>query len=76
MPLLEELEQLGVDEILVGREHPVRSAFEFDQPRAFHQLDRLTAGDIDRHDLVVVAVQHQGGHVELLEVGGEVALTQ
>jgi hypothetical protein len=46
------------------RRHAVREARIGDQRTVLQQLDRLTSRGVDRHDLVVLAVQHQHRHVD------------
>jgi hypothetical protein len=58
------------------RAHAVRQA-RIDLQRGLgQQLGRQRRGVGDRHDLVVVAVQHERGHVDLLQVLGEVGLRE
>ena len=70
----EECQQVGVDLVLEGRAHAVRRARIDLQRGALDELGREQRRGADRHDLVVVAVQDQRRHVELLEVLGEVRL--
>src|SRR5690242_21952755 len=71
---LGEGQQVRVEAVLVRVGDAVRRAFVDDQLAVLDQLRRRAAGSIDRHDLVVVAVDDQRGHVEALEVFGEVGL--
>ncbi len=72
LTFLQERQQVLVDLVLVGIGQAVRRARVDNQPGALDQLCRLAAGDIDRHDLVVVTVDHQRWHIELLQVRAEV----
>ncbi len=71
---LDEREQVLVDLVLVRRAHAVRRALVDLQRRALDDLGREQRRGADRHDLIVVAVQDQRRHVELLQVLGEVGL--
>src|SRR5438445_3069444 len=71
---LEEREQIRVDSVFVGRAHAVRQARIDFQRGALDDLGRELGRGADRHDLVVVAVQDQRRHVELLEILGEIRL--
>ncbi len=71
---LEEREQILVDLVLEGRAHAVRRALVDLQRGALDDLGREQGRGADRHDLVVVAVQDQGRHVEFLEILGQVRL--
>src|SRR5690606_17504772 len=50
----------------------VGSALVDDQLGPLDQRRGGASGEVDRHDLVVVAVDHQGGYVDLLQVLAEV----
>src|SRR5262245_35990847 len=65
---LDEREQFLVDAILVGGAHPVRRPADHDQLAVRHQLRRALTGRLDRYDLIIVAVQDQHRHVDLLQV--------
>ncbi|KAG0752087.1 hypothetical protein G6F24_013812 [Rhizopus arrhizus] len=67
-----ERQQVLVDAILVRVGQAMRRARVHDQPGVLDQLCRLAAGDVDRHDLVVIAVDDQRRHIELLQVGAEI----
>ena len=69
---LQERKQLGVDLVLVRGAHAVRRAGNNFQRGALDQLRRKQRRIGDGHDLIVVAVQDQGGDVDLLEVFGEI----
>src|SRR5205823_2290587 len=67
---LQELQQIGVDLVLAGTAQAVRSARVDSQARAGRELDRGVGRSGNRHDVVVVAMDDQRGHVQLLEVVG------
>src|ERR1039457_6997024 len=66
--LLEEGEQVGVDLVFEGGTHAVRGAGDDLELRSLDEFDGETRGVVDGHDLVVVAVEDEGGDVELLQV--------
>jgi hypothetical protein len=68
---LDEREQVGVDDVGVRRAHPVRQAGIDLELRALHELGRKEARGADGQDLVVVAVHHQGRHIDLLQLFGK-----
>lgn len=72
MRFADELEQVRVDEILVGRAQAVREAWVHFQCRAFHNLRRHERGDADGHNLIVVAMHDERWYVEPLEIFSEV----
>src|SRR4051794_4463391 len=72
----EEREQVRVDSILHGRGNAMRRTLVDFQRRARDELGRERGGIGERHDLVVVAVDEEGRHVETLEVFGEVRLRE
>src|SRR5580698_6582940 len=71
---LKKRQQLLVHLILQRRAHPVRRSWNHLQHRALHDLRRLQCRRADRYDLVVVSVQNQRRHVELLQILREVRL--
>src|SRR5215831_20299636 len=71
-PVLDESEQLGVDLILMRGGDAVRRAREVDVLRALDESGRLLSRVLRRNDLIVLAVEHEGRHVELLQVLGEI----
>ena len=71
---LEERQQVGVDRGSLGGRHAVREALVGLERAVLQQLRRQRPGIGIRHDLVVLAVHHQGRHVDLLQVLGEVGL--
>src|SRR2546430_2384378 len=71
---LEEREQILVHLLLVGRAHAVRRALVDLQLRVLDQLGGEQGRGADGHDLVVVAVQDQRWHIELLEIFCEIRL--
>src|SRR5687768_8022689 len=66
-----ERQQVRVEAVLVRVGDAVRRAFVDDELAVLDQLRRGAAGRVDRHDLVVVAVDDQRGHVEALQGFGE-----
>src|SRR5262252_4157086 len=72
----QEGEQVGVDLILVGRAHPVWCPWVDLQRRVLHQLRREPRRRADRHDLIVVTVEHQRRHIDLGEIRGEIGLRE
>ncbi|CAG9194520.1 hypothetical protein BGLA2_1110064 [Burkholderia gladioli] len=73
---LDEGEQVGVEHIGINRQHAVREAGVGFQRAVLQQLDGLQRGVGDRHDLVVLAVQHQGRHRNRLQVLGLVGFRE
>src|SRR5439155_2488815 len=73
-PFLEETEQFLVDLVLVGRAHAMRRAFVDLERRILDDLGREHGRSADRHDLVVVAMKDQGGHVDFLEIFSKICL--
>src|SRR5450759_4756765 len=71
---LEECQQIGVELVLVRVREAMGCARVDLQGRVLPQFRRTERRVADRHDLVVIAVNDQRGHVELLEVFGEVRL--
>src|ERR1022692_1786561 len=73
---LDEVEQVGVEGVLVGGgvSEAVRGPGVDLQGRVLDDLRRQEGRGTDGHDLVVVAVDDQGRDVDLLEVFGEVGL--
>jgi len=68
----EEVQQVLIEARLVGVGQAVRRTGVDDQLRILDLRCGCLAGDVQRHDLVVVAMDHQGRHVELLQVLAEV----
>src|SRR5262245_15545779 len=66
--LADELQQVRVDLILVGRADAVRRALVDLEGGSRDHLGRAHRRYSDGHDLVVIAVKDQRGHVELLEI--------
>ena len=58
----------------MGVHEAVRRARIVDLYRALDEPGRLMRRVLDRDDLVILAVQHQGGHVEQLQILGEIGL--
>src|SRR5882724_6183397 len=71
---LDESEQILVDLILHGRGYAVGCTRVDLEPSVLDLLRGQHGGGPDRDDLIIVAVQDQGRHVELLEVLGVVGL--
>ena len=70
----EKGEQVGIEFVFVRVGEAVRTSWIDLQGGVFDELDRGASRGFDRHDLVIVAVDDEGWHVELLEVIGEVRL--
>jgi hypothetical protein len=70
----DEHEQIGVHLVLERRAQTVWGALLDRQCRAFDELGLDEAGAGDSHDLVVVAVQNERRHVDLLQVLGLIRL--
>src|SRR5688572_7623230 len=68
----EEREQVRVELVLVRFNESVRSARVDQQLRALDELCRFERARANRHDLVVIAVDDECRHVELLEILREV----
>src|SRR6202023_3681081 len=66
----DEREQISAHLVLVRRAQTMRGALIDLQNCAFDELGLELAGASERHDLVVVALNDQGRHVELLQVLG------
>src|SRR2546430_14783893 len=64
----EEGEQVRVDQLLVGRAHTVRQARIDFQCGSFNNLRREKGRGADGHDLVVIAMEDERWHIELLQV--------
>ena len=71
---LDELQQVGVDDVRMGLTHAVRQAGVRFQQSLGRQFGRQLAGNRERHDLIIQSVQHQQRHVDWLEVFREVRL--
>ncbi len=69
---LEEGEQVGVDLVLMRGGDAVRRSGIVDVLGALDQPGRLDGGILDRNDLVVLPVQDERRHIELLQIFGEV----
>src|SRR5690606_39488968 len=69
---LDEGQQILIDAILVRVGQTVRRTRVNDQLGARDECCRGLARNIERYDLVVITVYHQGGHIELLQVFSEV----
>src|SRR5690606_35434843 len=67
-----EVQQVLDEAILVGIGQAMGRAGVDDQLRGLDLCGGGLAGDVERHDLVVIAMVHKGGHVELLQVLTEV----
>ncbi len=72
----EEGEQVGVDLVLMCGGDAVRRAGIVDVLGALDQPGGLDGGILDRNDLVILPVQDERRHVELLQVFGEVGLRE
>src|SRR5664279_389571 len=70
----EECQQVGVELVFVRVSDAVRGTGINLQRGVLDEFGRGVSRGADRHDLVVVAVDDQGRHVELLEVLREVRL--
>ena len=72
----EERKQIRVDLVLVRRAHAVRQAriVDFDGP--LDEPGRLPRRNVDRHDLIVLAVHEQSRDIELLQVVVELGLRE
>src|SRR5690606_15601452 len=66
--LPEEVQQVLVEAILVGIGQAMGRAGVDDQLRVLDLCGGGLAGDVERHHLVVIAMDHQGGPVALLLV--------
>src|ERR1700686_3086078 len=65
---LQEGQQVGIDLVGIGCGHPVPKPWIHLKRRTLHKLRGLQSRCADRHDLVIVAMKNESGHVELLEV--------
>src|SRR5450759_2729534 len=70
----EKGEQVGIELVFVRVGETVRATRVDLQGRVLDEFGRGVSRCADRYDLVVVAVDDEGWHVELLEVPGEVRL--
>src|SRR5438094_9203774 len=70
----DECQEVGVDPVLVGRAQAVRRALVDLETCVLDQLGGTQGGGPDRDDLIVIAVDDEGRHVELPEIPGEVGL--
>src|ERR1019366_3804517 len=73
---LEEGEQVGVDLVRLGGAHAVREIWIDLQLGILDDLRGLQTCRADRDDLVIVAMQDEGWHVELLEVLRKIRLRE
>src|SRR5260370_12164306 len=71
---LDERQQIGVDRGGFRGRHAVRKALVGLQAAVLQQLGRPRPGIGIGDDLVVIAMHHQHGHGDLLEVVGEIGL--
>src|SRR5690348_2189886 len=71
---LDEGQQVGIDGVSFSGRHAMRKTFIGFQDPVLQQFRRQWPGVGIRHDLVVVAMHHLDGHVDLLEVLGEIGL--
>jgi hypothetical protein len=69
---LQERQEVGVKEILVGCCQSVGSARVDLQNRAFDDFRGQSPGVINRHDLVSITVHDQCRHIEFLQIFVEV----
>src|SRR5262249_22151369 len=60
---LQELQQIGVHLVLVGRTHAVRGALVHLERDPFDQFGRAHRGSPDRDDLIIVAMQDERRHI-------------
>ena len=65
-------EQIGVELLLAGVAEAVGAAGINLQRRIRHEFRRELRGCVDGYDLVVIAVNDERWHIELLQVLGEV----
>src|ERR1035437_2759822 len=70
----EKGEQVGVELVFVRVGETVRATWVDFQGRVLDEFGRGVSRCADRHDLVVIAVDDEGWHVERLEILGEVRL--
>src|SRR5690606_18708454 len=70
----QELEEILVDPVLVRGGQAVRRAGIVNVLHVRNQPGRLARRVVNRDDLVVLAVQQQGRHVDLPQVVGEIGL--
>src|SRR5262249_15971981 len=66
-PLLNEREQVAVDDVRMRRGEPVRETGIIEFRGSLDQLGRLARRNVDRHDLIVLAVHEQRRDVELFQ---------
>src|SRR5690242_6873683 len=69
-----EFQQVGIQLVLMRIRESVRSTRINLQRRVSDELRRCDSPSPNRHHLIVIAMQHQGGHVKLLQVLSEVRL--
>src|SRR3989449_5248356 len=70
----QERQQVGVNGVRLSRGHAVWKALVSFQCAILQQLCRQRRRIGIRHDLVVIAMHHQDGHGDLLQIFGEVRL--
>ena len=63
--LLDEREQVGIDLVRVGCGHSVRKTGVHLERGILYQFCGLQGGRADGHDLVIVAMKNESGHLEL-----------
>src|SRR6478736_4145157 len=73
---LQEREQVGVELVFAGVTEAVGAARVNEKLGPRHELRRQIRAVRDRHDLVVVAVDNERRHVELLEILGKVGFRE
>src|ERR1700722_1368918 len=71
---LEEGKNVGIDLVLPGDGQTVRRARIHFQGRVLNDLRRCESGGTNRHNLIIVAVDDEGGTVKPPQVPGEVRL--
>ena len=72
--LADEGEQRFVDLVLASCAHSVRSALENLELGVLDEFRGKKRRVCDWHDLVIVTVKHQCGHIELGQVGSQIRL--
>src|SRR5258708_6698173 len=68
---LQKCQQVGVNPLTMCRGETVWQSGIVDLFGSLNEFGRLLRRIIDRHDLIVLTVHDQGGHIEFLEVFGE-----
>src|SRR5271168_3604123 len=72
----DEREQIRIDSVFVRRTHSMRQARIDFQLCVLNNLGGLMRRGADRNNLVVIAVENERWHIELLEIFCEVCLRE